>query len=152
MGLDQYLAKKTYVQNWDHMKPKNKHKITIKGPNSANIDTKKISYIVEEAGCWRKANQIHHWFVTNVQNGNDDCKDYYVSHEQLEELLDLVKQVLKAPNKAKELLPVQSGFFFGGTEYDQYYFQDLEYTKKLLEDILKNPANMHADFYYSSSW
>lgn len=146
------LAKRTYVKNWDHMKPKDKHKITIKGPNAANIDVKKISYITEEAGYWRKANQIHGWFVRNVQDGNDDCKNYYVSYDQLKELLDTVKQVLKAPNRAKDLLPVQAGFFFGGEEYDQYYFQDLEYTKKLLEDILKNPANMNADFEYSSSW
>lgn len=152
MGLDMYLAKRTYVKNWDHMKPAEKHKITTKGPEAASIDTKKISYIVEDAGYWRKANQIHNWFVNNVQKGEDDCKDYHVSNEQLEELLDVVKQVLKAPNKAKDLLPVQTGFFFGSKEYDQYYFQDLEYTKKLLEDLLKDPANMSADFYYHSSW
>ena len=146
------LQKKTYVKNWDYMKPEEKHEITIKGPRASSIDTKKITYIVEDAGVWRKANQIHQWFVTNVQNGDDDCKDYYVSSEQLEELLDVVKQVLKAPNKAKELLPTQNGFFFGGIEYDQDYFKDLEYTKKLLEDVLNNPAAKNSDFTYSSSW
>lgn len=146
------LAKRTFVKNYDFQKPEEKHEITIKGPLAASIDTKNISYITENAGQWRKANQIHKWFVDNVQNGHDDCKDYYVSHEQLEELLDLVKQVLKAPNKAKDLLPYQEGFFFGGTEYDKYYFQNLEYTKKLLENLLKDPASMNKDFYYSSSW
>ncbi|MFH0767709.1 MAG: hypothetical protein V1920_06420, partial [Bacillota bacterium] len=141
--------KKTYVKNWDHMKPKEKHKITITGPNAKEIDIKKISHIVEEVGYWRKANQIHNWFVQNVQEGEDDCKEYYVRRDQLEDLLNLVETVLKCPAKAEELLPCQSGFFFGQTIYDQYYFQDLEHTKKILTETLKKPGD---EFSYQSSW
>ena len=33
------------------------------------------SYIVRtEAGYWRKANQIHGWFVNKCQDGVDDCQ------------------------------------------------------------------------------
>ena len=49
---------------------------------------------------------------------------------------------------AKELLPTQSGFFFGNTDYDQYYIDDLTYTKKALEEILQE----NGDYYYQSSW
>ena len=31
------------------------------------------SRIIEQVGYWRKANQIHNWFVENVQDGEDDC-------------------------------------------------------------------------------
>ncbi len=87
MGLDMYLTKKTYVKNWDHHKPEYRHEITIKqgGKIRDDIKPERICYIEEEVAQWRKANSIHKWFVDNVQNGKDDCRDYYVSHEQIAE-------------------------------------------------------------------
>lgn len=116
---------------------------------------------------WRKANEIHRWFVENVQSGNDDCGTYEVSVEQLGELRDAVDKVLNStrlvkgqvkngsmyvgdrfvdclqdglvledPTVAKKLLPTQGGFFFGGTDYDQWYWEDLQYTKDVLDRIL----------------
>lgn len=49
--------------------------------------------VSEGVGYWRKANQIHNWFVQNVQNGYDDCSCYEVSKERLEELLDICKLI-----------------------------------------------------------
>ncbi len=40
-------------------------------------------------------------------------------------LLEVCKQVAADPSKAEELLPTQSGFFFGGTEYDEYYMNSI---------------------------
>lgn len=53
--------------------------------------------IMEDVGYWRKANQIHNWFVENIQDGIDDC-DYHreVTEEDLEELLDVCKTVLNS--------------------------------------------------------
>jgi hypothetical protein len=101
-------------------------------------------------GYWRKANAVHQWFVDNCQNGEDDCRDAYVSREKLEELLSVTKEVLADHSKADELLPTQSGFFFGSTEYDEYYFQDLELTQKILENALSMSDEW--DFGYQSSW
>lgn len=42
---------------------------------------------------WRKANHIHKWFVDNVQDGIDNCGTYEVTKEQLEELLNICKEV-----------------------------------------------------------
>ena len=36
----------------------------------------------ESFGYWRKANQIHKWFVDNVQGGIDDCRPYPVSQSR----------------------------------------------------------------------
>lgn len=141
------------------------------------INNKRISEITEEVGYWRKANAIHYWFVNNVQDGEDNCADHYIQREQLEELLKLCKKV-KAVAKLKtgkvqngtingvpnmedgkfienaeevaELLPTQSGFFFGSTDYNEYYYQDILDTIDILENILKEPDN--GSFYYSSSW
>ena len=69
MGLDMYLNRKTYVRNWDFMQEKEKTKIIIKkdGKDISGIDTSKISHIIENVMTWRKANQIHNWFVKNIQ-------------------------------------------------------------------------------------
>jgi len=36
-----------------------------------------------------------------------------------------------------ELLPPSEGFFFGSSDIDDYYWQDLEYTVEQLKDIDK---------------
>lgn len=58
------------------------------------VKVRNWSILNEEIGCWRKANQIHGWFVRNVQDGEDDCKEYEVSREQLAKLLETVRHVL----------------------------------------------------------
>lgn len=152
MGLDMYLSQKTYIQNWNYMKPKEKHKIIITKNNKKirTIQTKRISYITEEVACWRKANQIHNWFVENIQDKEDDCKEYFVAKSQLKKLLSLIEQTLKTPAKAKKILPTQPGFFFGDNTYDKYYFEELVETQKTLTKILKEKGE--GDFYYQSSW
>ena len=71
-----------------------KHDVSVEGKSSKEIKPERITHIEEEIGYWRKANQIHNWFVNNVQNGNDNCGTYYVGVEQLEELSENCKAVL----------------------------------------------------------
>ena len=156
MGLDMYLSKKTYVKQWEHQGDDSfKVEVTKKGEAVSHIKPERISYIEEEIGYWRKSNQIHNWFVQNVQNGTDDCGSYFVGKEQLEELLELCKQVLANHKLAEELLPAQGGFFFGSTDYDEYYYDDLTDTVQLIESLLseRNESGyIDGDIYYHSSW
>lgn len=107
---------------------------------------------------WRKANEIHAWFVENVQGGVDECQRGYVSQEQLVELRDLCERVLDAREGddalevAEELLPTRDGFFFGGTQYDEYYYEDLGETIRQLERVLSHPKIGDVDLYYRASW
>jgi chaperonin cofactor prefoldin len=153
MGLDMYLTKRHYVKNWNFMGDEEKHQVTVKKNNKArkDIDSSKITGIIEDVMYWRKANEIHSWFVNNVQDGNDNCQESYVSQEQLRELLKDINDVLLDHNKADDLLPTQGGFFFGGTEYNESYFQELEETKTMLEKELTTEGNQ-ADYYYRASW
>lgn len=146
MGLDMYLYKQVYIGNY-HKKPEEQVKIDVK-----DVKQERVSYITERVGYWRKANHIHNWFVTNVQEDNDDCKQYYVDLETLQELLNTVNEVLADHSKAKHLLPTTDGFFFGGTEYDNYYFDDLRGTKKIIEDIQAEKDYEKYDYYYQASW
>jgi hypothetical protein len=150
MGLDMYLSKKTYVKYWEHNGDNNYEVTVTKAGKPTNIDPKKVSYIVEEVGYWRKANQIHNWFVENVQNGIDECQESYVSREQLQSLLDICRIVKIDKDKAPQLLSTQSGFFFGGTEYDEWYFNDIDNTIEIIEEALSDENA--DDFAYRASW
>jgi len=125
MGLDMYLVKEKEDGKLDY--------------------TNELAY-------WRKANHIHSWFVKNVQNNTDECIAHQVSEEQLEELLRVCKEVLKDHSKADELLPTQNGFFFGSTQYDEYYFGAIEETIETIGGILDNFDFKNEKLYYDSSW
>jgi hypothetical protein len=150
MGLDMYLEKRTYVRQWEHQTPEEQYNVEVtKGGEPVKIDPKRVTYVIEEVGYWRKQNQIHQWFVENVQNGEDNCAEYCVSKGQLEDLLEICKKILNDNSLAEELLPTASGFFFGGTDYDEWYFDGIENTIEILEGVLSDTT---ADYYYSSSW
>lgn len=104
---------------------------------------------LEEVGYWRKANAIHGWIVDNVQNGDDNCDLYVFPLDKMVELYFLCDQVIKSPSKAQLLLPHRKGCFFGSYEYDEWYMQDIKYTKKLLKKCLRTPRESYV---YESSW
>lgn len=148
MGLDMYLYKKTFV--WPNsMRKDGESKFKLSG--AKNVKDERVRYIIEEVGYWRKANAIHRWFVENVQNGVDDCGDYIVSKDNLRDLLVLCHEVMKDKNKAGELLPTQEGFFFGTTEYGEWYFNDIGLTIKIIEETLRDSDEIE-QLYYHSSW
>lgn len=105
-----------------------------------------------EVAYWRKANQVHRWFVENVQNGEDDCGYYPVTKEQLIELRDLCRDVLENRDLAELRLPTCAGFFFGSMNYDQWYFSDLEQTVEQITNILDSTDFDSEAIYYGSSW
>lgn len=105
-----------------------------------------------------------------------------VTKEILEELIDVCKGVLEkavlvkgkikngysfqngkeVPNWTEGLkvanpevcadLPTEDGFFFGGTEYDEYYIQDIRLTYEKLTKVLEETDFENQMLYYCSSW
>lgn len=154
MGLDQYLhAKRYYSPTWGKDEEKSAFYSLIEAVDFGSfIDNEMPSLYIEiKVAQWRKSNQVHEWFVTNVQDGEDNCAEYYVSREQLEMLIALCDEVIADSSKAEELLPTSSGFFFGSTEYDEWYMNDLKYTSATLKRLLESVPEEWI-FYYSSSW
>lgn len=131
MGLDQWIYKKEYNDVYND-----------EGELVECHDTSMIY--------WRKCNQIHSWF-DNLVGGVENCEDYPVTIKDLEKLRDDCKWVLNDRSMAGDILPVMRGCFFGGYDYDEYYFEQLEYTVKEL-DFLLSVADESDEFYYHSWW
>ncbi len=146
MGLDMYLNGTRYL--W-YKEDALKAQIAAAIPDAPG----EIKRVVVEAAYWRKANAIHAWFVKHVQNGTDDCGDYDVSLKTLMVLRDTCRQVLADPSKAPELLPAQAGFFFGRTDYDDSYLDDLKQTDEMLTKLIDGAERFAQWTYaYHSSW
>jgi len=97
-----------------------------------------------------KTNQIHMWFVNNVQKENDDCGTYEVTQHDLLTLRNDCVRVLEDNSLAAKLLPTSAGFFFGSTEYEDYYFDTLKDTIEILDKALALSPQWEIE--YRSSW
>jgi hypothetical protein len=165
MGLDMYLHAKKYVEkvNWQALQANDE--LDYNSPEAVFPKFNEIIEVAEmkdvatdiygvsvEVTCayWRKSNQIHKWFVDNVQGGNDDCGNYYVSKDKLKELRETCRQALFA--KDPSLLPPSAGFFFGSYDIDEWYWEDIKRTIKKLDRLFQLPDFDQLSFYYNSSW
>ena len=59
-----------------------------------------------------------------------------ITREDAEELLSKCEEVLKDHSKGLELLPTMSGFFFGNTDYNDYYYDSVEAVRDYVKDKL----------------
>ena len=123
MGLDMYLEKKNLIDG-----------------------------CFSELCYWRKANQIRQWFCDHLENGVENCTHSLVTKENIEELIDTCKIVLKEHSLAASLLPTTSGFFFGSTDYNEWYFKELESTIEKLEEALTLVDWDNEEVYYYEWW
>lgn len=170
-----YLYKKTYIgNNWKD--PKDQVKIDVPG-----IKQERVSEISERVAYWRKANAIHNWFVNNVQEGEDDCKEYWVSREQLEKLLKIVRKVLVNSKlvdgdvtngytykDGKQIPNIEKGKYVEDPTVakellpnsEGFFFGSQEYDQWYIEDLEYTEQTLKAllkesdsaDYYYQSSW
>jgi hypothetical protein len=165
MGLDMYLSVRKYVgrldlsidydkeKGWSHDEQFDKVIGACDMSEFLESDNTTGLHVEVPVAYWRKANAIHKWFVDTRADGVDECQPIWVNSDYLGELLELCNQVLADHTKADELLPTEGGFFFGPTEYDDWYFQGLEYTQRRLTELIplmKNSDNDSA--VYQASW
>lgn len=158
MGLDMYLyAEKTvsgFRNDVDAVLSKKIRKITGLQPLIQNEDSR-VSVKVE-AAYWRKANAIHGWFVRKLADGVDDCEEIAVSIKKLRQLHSICWDALayfedgQAELSCKLLVPT-GGFFFGTTELDESYKNDLEDTIRQLAPLLDSKWD-DLSFSYQASW
>ena len=152
-----YLEARRFVSGYSHSKDEELElfKTVTEAVGLQDMHDERFATVSVNVAYWRKANHIHNWFVNNVQDGEDDCKTYHVSREQLAELEEICRRVVAngTSEYAQEHLPTSTGFFFGTDEYDEYYYEATDWTAKRLAQLSGLPEGMNGfDFYYNSSW
>jgi len=157
MGLDMYLKAEKYISSWQHDKDTNEGKVfmdilaTAGVPKGFVDDSAPSGTISFNIGYWRKANAIHSWFVGECQGGIDECQTVSVDRETLAKLKGLCVEVLANPDKAEQILAPKGGFFFGSTEINDWYMDDLKHTVEIC-DKCAGLAQKGWTFTYRASW
>ena len=164
MGLDMYLEVRKFVpthdwvqENGEFVRKETEGAEAIKVAGLEGLTSKEAVGITVQttAVYWRKVNAVHNWFVNTCANGVDECQQIPVTRSNLLALRDAVSMIAskKNPALAQEFLPTQSGFFFGSTEYDDYYWSDMQYTADELNRVLSETTDDYGiDFFYQASW
>ena len=98
------------------------------------------NYYMPEDAYFRKVNFIYAFFSNELYN---EC--CLVDKTRIKELIDTCEDVLKHKNNinyATEHLPTTSGFFFGSTEYDKWYWEDVKGCLKQMKKLYKELDDM----------
>ena len=158
MGLDMYLTAEKYVSGYSDVPTRDKIMAALNDYPPLR-DEGSYATVNVSVAYWRKANAIHGWFVRELQDGKDDCDKYFVPLEKLKELVATCESVLfkRDPEHAEEELPTESGFFFGSTEYDDWYWENVEATIDMLSPMIQwfegdEKRRGDWDLFYRSSW
>ena len=75
----------------------------------------------KEVAYFRKVN-----FLLPFFEYGENCSRLEIDDYKIDELLVKCKQVLEDHSLAETLLPTQGGFFFGNSEYNDWYFEDVK--------------------------
>lgn len=129
MGLDMAIVRRTHYSAGDFTCEQYEQIKDILGRDFDNIVSEAVVIT------WRKANAIHGWFDRRA-GGLQSLQEYVVKKEDIEALVKACETVLSDHTQASTLLPVMDGFFFGSLEYDEYYYQQLEYTINKCKELL----------------
>ncbi len=97
-------------------------------------------------GYFRKVNFFYRYFMDRLID-----EAAWIEREDIEDIIDRCRKVLKKHKLAEELLPTQCGFFFGSTEYDDWYFKDVKDCLKQMKHLLKE-LKEDERYYVVMSW
>ncbi|WP_349535085.1 hypothetical protein [Leuconostoc citreum] len=100
---------------------------------------------------WRKANQIRQWFVTRFEQEPDAQLKIALTDDDITALITDIEQVLVDKALATSLLPTSPGFFFGSTDYDDYYFEELKDTLQYLKHNFEYDSD-NEQLFYTEWW
>ena len=143
-----------------------------------NFMSKQTRY---QIGYWRKFNALQGYFEKKVEHENELLHGIYVDWDTMEELIKIMikvkKELKKCPTKqvkvvvgwkngekiykdmtvydcelAQELLPPETGFFYGSEYIDEYYVECLDYSLKLFRKALKLSKEHDYDIIYEANW
>ena len=90
-------------------------------------------------------------FLIAFFGDEENCSNIEIDKYQVEDLIEACKEVLANHDKASFLLPTQAGLFFGSTDYDDLYFDDVQNVKEKFEEVLAD-FDMDEDILIMHCW
>lgn len=111
----------------------------------------------DEVHYWRKANSIHNWILKETGTSSDfnaGDNDIEITKDMLIKFVEQAKTVLKdrSDETSERLIPSCSGFFFGSTEYDEWYYDDIKDTAEKFLELVNTFDFEGYKLLYSCSW
>lgn len=110
------------------------------------LDINFTKHKVTNLDYFRKVNFLVRFFEEKGMDV-DNQHPYRIEREDLEDLLDRTNQILENHELAEELLPTMEGFFFGSTDYDEYYFEDIQNVNNSVKILLEEYDKLEHDEY-----
>lgn len=148
-----YLYKKTNLGSPRWSEDKSDCAILIRnGKVDDSVQPNRVVEVTEEIMYWRKANHIHRWFIQWCAEGRDECQEVYVPHDKLAQLVHACIKVVNNHELSEELLPTTSGFFFGSTDYDEWYYKSLQEVIDTFLPELDKELGDNSYYIYRASW
>lgn len=103
---------------------------------------------LSEAGEFRKVNALLQWVNTHVMSVAN-CAYIPISKENLEKLQGTLNQL--NTSNCQELFPTQEGFFYGSTDYDEHYWEDVADVKTWVDETLAH-FDFEEEILFFSAW
>lgn len=150
MGLDMYFYEREWLGG--------KAEVIVKEPLR---EVKDVAYLTREVGYLRKANCIHGRIIEECAGGKDNQEIVWLPRSFIDSMIARIGSILDVVSKggdwvevAKRDLPTCEGFFFGSTEYDESYLDDLRDAMDIFIKIFADldESGGHLDCYYEASW
>lgn len=102
---------------------------------------------IKESAYFRKVNFIYGYFGEKLVD--ESC---IVTKAEIEDIIERCKKVLADHSLAQELLPTCDGFFFGSTDYDDWYFKDVEDCQEQMQKLLEDYDETTDVIWVDMSW
>ena len=117
--------------------------------------------VYKKSGEWvtnfRKINFVMQWLEDTFDKTEDElnCVDLFLNKEQLTDLYKRTETVISARSSddnwrqvARETLPTCSGLFFGYTEYDDYYINDITFVNETIMKLLETETEIRVKVWW----
>lgn len=95
-----------------------------------------------ETAYFRKVNCLYGYFEDEMEDERLSFVDKYDVVDIINRAESIIQKAQEKPNDwqefAEDTLPTRGGFFFGSTEYDEWYLEGLEQIIDQLSSVLAN--------------
>ena len=148
MGLDQYITirhkstNNSYKRWNDYWKMSREEREGLREPSEPSKDL--------ILGNFRKHNNIHKWFVNNIQNGVDDCGRYEVSLSKIKELKELCEKIMSFVTKEAPAPKFITDA--DGNEHEVWQVDNYTITEEGLEFVKENLPTNDGFFFGSTEY